>query len=90
MKKFVWLPLLCAVALAACVSAPPVTPPPNPTASFSLTLEPSSLKVGPATEVSAVVRVTKAGGFADPRGTEYSTGSGLIQLEPLLFCETSS
>ena len=68
MKKFVWSVLvLLAVALAACGGAPPTTPPPpNPTASFSLTLEPSSLKVGPATEVSAVVRVTRVNNFADP------------------------
>ena len=68
MNKLVWSALvLLAVALAACGGAPPTSPPPpSPTASFSLTLEPNSLKVGPATEVNAVVRVTRAGGFADP------------------------
>jgi len=65
MYKFLWSVLLT-IALAACDRTPPVTPPPNPTSSFSLTLEPSSLKVGPGTEVSAVVRVTRAAGFADP------------------------
>ena len=64
MHKFVWSVVLT-IALAACVSNPPVTPPPNQTGSFSLTLEPAAFKIGPASEVSAVVSVARNGGFTE-------------------------
>jgi serine protease len=71
MKKFVWSAfILFALALAAC-NTPPVPPPPpfnpqpDPPKSFSLTLQPNALKVGPANKVSATIQITRAGDFSD-------------------------
>jgi serine protease len=62
MKNLIWFGLaLFAATLAACGD----TSPPPPAASFSLTLEPASLKIGPGNEVKTLVRVIRLNGFGD-------------------------